>query len=247
MVDYILLEEYAKNKSVLFVEDDENILKETKELLQLIFPKVDTAIDGKEGIEKYLTYKNETGNYYDFVITDIQMPRLDGIELTKLIYKENKEQTLIVLSAHSESHYLLELVNIGISQFIPKPLNYDTFVNTIFIKLKEICSKTEDNTLDKDIVNIDKNLHWNKQTKQLIFNEENVKLTKKEIKLLDILLKYAEKTHTVEELLNCLWSDQDETIPSVTNLKNIISRLRKKIPALDIENIYGFGYRLNLK
>ena len=43
MVDYILLEEYAKNKSVLFVEDDENILKETKELLQLIFPKVDTA------------------------------------------------------------------------------------------------------------------------------------------------------------------------------------------------------------
>ncbi len=247
MVDYILLEEYAKDKSVLFVEDDENILKETKELLQLIFPKVDTAIDGKEGIEKYLSYKNETGNYYDFVITDIQMPRLDGIELTKLIYKENKEQTLIVLSAHSESHYLLELVNIGISQFIPKPLNYDTFVNTIFIKLKEISSKIEDNNINKDIVNIDKNLYWNKQTKQLIYNEENIKLTKKEIKLLDILLKYAEKTHTIEELLNYLWSDQDETTPSVTNLKNIISRLRKKIPALDIENIYGFGYRLNLK
>lgn len=249
MIDYILLEEYAKDKSVLFVEDDENILKETNELLKLIFPKVELATNGKEGIEKYLNYKNETGSYYDFVITDIQMPIMDGIEFTKLVYKENSEQVLIVLSAHSESHYLLELINIGISQFISKPLNYDKFVNTVFVKLKEmhLNKKDNDNVVETKIINIDKNIYWNKDTKQIFYNDENIKLTKKEIKLLELLLKYAEKTHTVEEILNYLWFDDDNSSPTIANLKNIVSRLRKKIPELDIENIYGFGYRLNIK
>ncbi|XPV70298.1 MAG: response regulator transcription factor [Halarcobacter sp.] len=247
MIDYILLEEFAKDKSVLFVEDDENILKETSELLGLIFPKVDTAKNGQEGFEKYLNYKKETNSYYDFVITDIQMPILDGIEFTKLVYKQNDEQVLIVLSAHSESHYLLELINLGISQFITKPLDYDKFVNTIYLKLKDIKAKDTDDGVEKNIVYIDKNLYWNKQTKQIFLNDENIKLTKKEIMLLELLLKYSEKTHTLEELLNYLWMDDDNSSPTISNLKNIVSRLRKKIPELDIENIYGFGYRLNIK
>lgn len=247
MVDYILLEELAKNKSILFVEDDENILKETTELLNLIFPKVDTAKNGKEGIEKYINYKKETNTFYDFVITDIQMPILNGIEFTKLVYKENKDQTLIVLSAHSESNYLLELINLGISQFITKPLDYDKFVNTIYLKLKDMKADTKDDIEDKKIVYIDKNLYWNKETKQFFLDEQNIKLTKKEIRLVDLLLKYSEKTHTIEEILNYLWHDDENSSPTISNLKNIVSRLRKKIPLLDIENIYGFGYRLNIK
>ena len=183
MVDYILLEEYAKDKVVLFVEDDENIIKETRELLELIFPKVDIARDGKEGISKYLEYKNKFDKFYDLIITDIQMPNLNGIELTKLIYKENKEQLLIVLSAHSESHYLLELVNLGISHFIPKPLKYDTFVHVLYTKLKELEDKNSNKSdiVNNTIVNINSNLLWNKEIKQIHFRNENIKLTKKEI------------------------------------------------------------------
>ena len=55
------------------------------------------------------------------------------------------------------------------------------------------------------------------------------------------------KTHTAEEILNFIWADELDTTPDISNLKNIISRLRKKVPELDIENIYGFGYRINLK
>lgn len=249
MVDYILLEKYAENKTVLFVEDDENIIKETSELLELIFPKVDIGRDGKEGILKYIDYKNTTGKFYDLVITDIQMPNLNGIELTKLIYKENQEQLLIVLSAHSESHYLLELVNLGISHFIPKPLKYDTFVHVIYTKLKELDSNSSIKVKPEEniIININDNLVWNKEIKQIHYKNEHIKLTKKEILFFELLMKQNEQTHTVEEILNYLWVDDKNYAPDIANLKNIISRLRKKLPTLDIENVYGFGYRINLK
>ncbi|RXJ88325.1 transcriptional regulator [Arcobacter sp. CECT 8983] len=248
MVDYILLEKYAKDKSVLFVEDDKDIIKETSELLELIFPKVDVAFDGQEAIEKYKNFYKENNTYYDVVISDIKMPNKDGIELTREVYDINKEQLLIILSAHSESNYLLELVNIGISHFIAKPLNYDSFVHVLYTKLKELYHKSnkEDN-INSTILRINDNLTWNKETKQLLKNKENIKLTKKEILLLEILFKYSEKTHTIEELITILWANDDEKSPSISNLKNIISRLRKKVPELDLENVYGFGYRINLK
>ncbi|RXJ70289.1 transcriptional regulator [Halarcobacter ebronensis] len=247
MIDYVMLEEYAKGLSVLFVEDDENIIKETSELLELIFSNVEIARDGKEGIDKFLNFKKENDKFFDLVITDIKMPNMDGIELTKLIYKENKEQLLIVLSAHSETKYLVELINIGISHFITKPINYDSFVNTIYIKIKEYNENNKDIKSFSPIVIIDEELKWDKNLKELYKNNQQIKLTRKEVLLLDILLKFREKTHTVEEILNFIWADDINSFPDISNLKNIISRLRKKIPTLDIENVYGFGYRINIK
>lgn len=248
MVDYILLEKYSKNKTVLLVEDDKNIIRETKELLELIFFDVDIAYDGVEGLEKYLKYYKEKGVYYDIVISDIKMPKKNGIELTKDIYKINKEQLLIILSAHGEASYLLELVNIGISHFITKPLNYDSFVHIIYTKVKELYEKqNNENHKNANSIKINDTLIWDKKTKQLFRNNENIKLTKKEILLIETLLKYVEKTHTNEELISILWANEEEKNPDIANLKNIISRLRKKIPELDLENIYSFGYRLNLK
>ncbi|XPV53851.1 MAG: response regulator transcription factor [Halarcobacter ebronensis] len=180
MVDYILLEKYAKDKSVLFVEDDKDIIKETSELLELIFPKVDVAFDGEEAIEKYKEYYKSTNSYYDVVISDIKMPNKDGIELTREVYDINKEQLLIILSAHSESNYLLELVNIGISHFITKPLNYDSFVHVLYTKLKELYEKSnKDENISSTILKINDNLSWNKETKQLLKDEKVSNLQKK--------------------------------------------------------------------
>jgi DNA-binding response OmpR family regulator len=72
-------------------------------------------------------------------------------------------------------------------------------------------------------------------------------LTKKELHLIELLLQVPEKTYTNEEIMFALWNDDFDTIPDIANLKNLISRLRKKLPNLNIENIYGFGYRLNIK
>lgn len=248
MIDYILLEKYSKNINVLFVEDDEHIRKETKELLEDIFQKsINIAVDGKDGFDKYMKYYEENGKYYDLVITDIKMPNLDGIELTKLIYDQNITQSLIVLSAHNESEYLMQLVNIGISQFILKPIEFNNFVDVIYKVSKDIYfSKNNEEEIEvDDEIKLSEVLVWNNQTNQLIQNNEITKLTKKEFLLIELLLKTPEKTHTNEEILVHLWKDDVDKSPDITNLKNIISRLRKKVPTLNIENIYSFGYRIN--
>jgi DNA-binding response OmpR family regulator len=248
MIDYVFLEKYTKDIEVLFVEDDEIIKKETKELLEEIFQKeITVASNGKEGLDKYNTYYSKNNKYFDLVITDIQMPIMNGIEFTKEIYSINTNQSLIVLSAHNDSKYLMELINLGITQFILKPLDYDNFVDVIYKVSKEIyfeiySLKDEYNP----IINLASELYWNKDLDQLLYNGQIVKLTKKEFLLMKILLKIPDKTHTIEEILLNLYSDTEDKSPDVSNLKNIIARLRKKVPELIIENVYSFGYRLNI-
>lgn len=244
MIDYVFLEEYGKKISVLFVEDDENIANEMSELLSDIFYEVAVANDGVEAIEKYFNYYSTKGEFYDLIITDLRMPKMNGIELIRNIYKENPLQKVIVLSAHSESEYLMELVNIGISQFILKPIEYDSFLDVIFKISKTIYEDKYIDVEESKVVKLSVDIYWDYENEHLFVNNENYKLTKKEYLLFELLLKNPEKTYTNEEIMTYLWKDE-EKIPDITNLKNLISRLRKKLPNLNIENIYSFGYRIN--
>ena len=99
MIDYISLEKYAKDISILFVEDDKSIAKEMELLLNEIFVNIEVAYNGIEALEKYNSFYKQNNQYFDLIITDIQMPKMNGIELIKDIYKQNPNQKIIVLSA----------------------------------------------------------------------------------------------------------------------------------------------------
>ena len=101
------------------------------------------------------------------------MPIMDGIELTKHIYKENKDQSLIILSAYNETEYLMELINIGITQFILKPIDIDKFINVIYKTTKELFLNKNEEEKEKEkeinnIITLNKDLYWNKELEQLI-------------------------------------------------------------------------------
>ena len=85
MFNYELLEKIGKEISILYVEDDEHLLKEMSRLLKDIFYKVDIACDGEEAFLKYMSCES----HYDLIVTDIKMPNMDGIELIKNIYNVN--------------------------------------------------------------------------------------------------------------------------------------------------------------
>lgn len=245
MLDYILLEKYSKDISILFVEDDTDVRTETKELLEDMFLTVDVAIDGKDGLEKYLKFYKENDTYYDLVLSDINMPNMDGLDLIKAIYEQNNKQIVLVLSAHNESECLMKLINIGIRQFILKPLEYNNFFDVLFKINREIYFDKNKEKID-DLIKLSDNLFWNKKSEELIDNKVAIKLTKKEFILISLLLKYPEKTHNNDEIVSILWADDFNKNPDITNLKNIISRLRKKVPSLNIENIYSFGYKIHI-
>ncbi|MDZ7819555.1 MAG: response regulator [Aliarcobacter sp.] len=203
------------------------------------------AVDGKDGFEKYLDFYKEHNKYFDLVLSDIKMPNMNGIELIKTIYKENLNQKVLVLSAHNESEYLMQLINLGIRQFILKPLDYNNFLDVVFKINKDIYfEKNKEKT--SDLIKLSDTLIWNKKNQELIDNNKVIKLTKKELILISLLLKYPEKTHNNDEIISLMWADEFDKNPDISNLKNIISRLRKKVPSLNIENIYSFGYKIHI-
>ena len=245
MIDYISLEKYAKEISILFVEDDKGISKKMEILLYEIFSKIEVAFDGNEALEKYYNFYKANNEYPDLIITDIRMPNMDGIELIKHIYKENANQKIIVLSAHNESEYLIELVNLGIYRFILKPMDYNNFFEIIFKVSKEIYMEKYKVSDNKEIfLKLNCDLIWNKELKQLYLNDKLLKLTKKEFLLIELLLRIPEKIFVNEEIISYIWKEEFNENPDISNLKNLISRLRSKIPALKIDKIYGFGYKI---
>ena len=127
-----LLLEYTKEMNILYVEDDEQLLQTTKELLDNYFLTVDITSDGQAGLDKYLAYYKENEIYYDIIITDINMPRLNGIEMSKVIYSINPQQERIITSAHNEVEYLSSAIELGINGFITKPINNKQLSKVIY-------------------------------------------------------------------------------------------------------------------
>jgi len=101
--------------NLLYVEDDTELCKNTENLLKPFFKSVTIANNGEDGLN---IYKN---GLYDIVLTDILMPKMDGREMSRLIKSINPRQVVIVMSAHEDAEYFLELIDIGIHKFIPKP------------------------------------------------------------------------------------------------------------------------------
>jgi YesN/AraC family two-component response regulator len=132
MISAKMLLEMTKDLKVLYVEDDEELCLATKGLLELYFEKVDIAVNGQLGLEKFKEFKEESGSYYDIVMTDINMPVLNGLKMSEEIYKLHDTQSIVILTAHNSAEYLLESIGIGIDGFLTKPLDNDQLFKTIF-------------------------------------------------------------------------------------------------------------------
>jgi YesN/AraC family two-component response regulator len=119
--------ESLKNKKVLYVEDDLPIMKSFSKILLKIFSEVLLAENGKEGLEVF----KENQDKIDFIITDIKMPRLDGLDMFSEIKKINSNVPCIITTAHAEKDYFEKAENIGVHKYITKPLNINDLLETI--------------------------------------------------------------------------------------------------------------------
>lgn len=120
------LHQYSQELQLLYVEDDEKLLKETASLFEPFFKSVETAQDGAAGLEKY------NNAFYDIVITDINMPRMNGIEMITQIRQINPEQKVLAISAHNEPDILIDLIKAGVNGFVLKPIIQQEIINSLY-------------------------------------------------------------------------------------------------------------------
>jgi len=242
MINSKELVQYTKELTLLFAEDHAELRVNTTEILKNFFKKVDSVTNGEDALELYKK-EQENGKSYDLVLTDIQMPKMDGVLLTEKIYEINPDQTVIVLSAHDESNYLLPLINLGIEQFIKKPIDYQELLKVLL----NIAKKTEDeknSTIRSNLTNVHFNdgFKYNRE-KNILFNkDETVYLTKYEIIFLQLLTEHIGKIYSNEDITTNFIL-QNERVDS-QNIRKLVSKLRKKLPEDCLESIYGVGYRI---
>lgn len=142
MIDVKHLKEIARDISILYVEDDRELKENTVRLLSNFFSRIDTAENGLEGLGKYQDFN------YDLVITDINMPLMNGVKMAREIKAINRKQLILVISAHDEATYLLELINLGVDSFVLKPVDVELLLDMLdkSVKLIKYARREEEYT-----------------------------------------------------------------------------------------------------
>lgn len=233
----------TKSLSVLFVEDDLQLRIRTAEILEDYFYCVDVAVDGLDALERYKHYHELKHTYYDLVISDIQMPRMDGVELTTQIYTLHADQIIVILSGHTQSDYLLALINLGVAQFITKPIDYQQMLDTLGSIASKINLAPKLAIKPSHIVTLSEEVFWDKEKSLLSSNGSDVALTKYEIHLMHLFISKFEYVCSTDEILSHFYlSDIDMSFES---LRGMMMRLRKKLPTGVLVSVYGLGYRLS--
>ena len=222
----IELIEELKNISILCVEDEFGIRQSVVNTLKYYFKDVYEASNGKEAFELYKYHKPK------IVITDIQMRDGDGIQLVKNIRENDFETMLIMLTAHSNEEYLMDLINLNINHYILKPLN----LIKLSIALEKYLIKASKPVL------LCKDLLFDLQKRELIYkNNEIIHLRKREKDFLYLLYEKKGSILRYEEIEFELWNDKEMTTHA---LKSFIKELRNKMPINVIKNIPQEGYTL---
>ena len=221
--------------TLLYAEDEIETRKNYANYLKRLFKEVYVVSNGQEALNVYNEKKP------NIMLLDINMPFINGLELTKKIRQEDKTTRVIILTAHLEQDKLLFAAELNLTKYLPKPTTRTQLkdaLNEAVVQYKELLD-------EKEILEIKKDLIWNLNTKKLTLENKDIKLTKYEILLLELLCLQKDRIFSIEEISYKLWDDIDELENSAKKIKDIIKRLRKKLPSNTIENIYGVGYKIN--
>lgn len=113
---------------ILYAEDDFQLRENTTGVLSDLFLKVDEASDGQEAWEMY----QHNISAYDIIITDLNMPHMNGIELIKHIQAINPLQAIVIISAHNETEYFLESIRNSVMGYILKPIDFEQLIGSLY-------------------------------------------------------------------------------------------------------------------
>jgi len=217
-----------KRIAILIVEDDKEVAHHLQLYLSQKCSTVDLAFDGKEAFDRYLNY------HYDCIISDIEMPLLDGITLFEKIRSLDPYILLILFSGHTQEKYLLEMVTLKLDGYVMKPIT-STKIDQMY---EEIITQTKNNHM---VICPQHTIVYSYLSKMITSKECCVSLSHFEIIVVELFLNNKYFIASYESLLEALYGNGNV---SKDRLKNIIKRLRRKVPFVSIKPLVNVGYQL---
>lgn len=214
---------------ILIVEDEAKLANLFKEALSDYFYSITVAVDGQDGYEKFLKIKP------DLVITDINMPNMNGLDMTIKIKENNPTTPIIILSAFSDKDKLLKAIDIGINKYFIKPFDPDEVIEYI---------RTLSNNINKQrIIKIVDEFYFDNNTKNLYKDKTLIKITKREKMFLELLINKNDNILPIDDIKSNLWENEEI---SEERIRTFVRRFRNKTSKNILQNISGQGYKLSV-
>jgi len=218
-----------KELRILLVEDEEKLASLLKNAIGDSFYSFHISSNGEEGLEMFKSLSP------DIVITDIMMPNMDGLEMSKEIRSLNADVPIIILSAFSETDKFLNAIDVGVVKYLIKPFDPDELLDYISSLSEKLESK---------LIKLADDFAFNTTKKTLYKNGRYVSLSKNEKIFLSFLIENYSQNEMIKDkkIKSLLWGDEEV---SNERLRTFIRRFRQKTSKELILNLKGFGYQIN--
>ena len=213
--------------TILIAEDESELREQLVESLEFY---TDTVYEAEDGAEAWNIYKKYNP---DIVMTDINMPKLSGLDLAKKIRADNSKTSIIIVSAYTDTAYLLRAVEMNLVTYLVKPIPIGKLRETILNCISDI--RVE------NCISLSNGYSWCKKNDLLYLDDVEIKLTNYEMLFVKSLMKERGSTISYEMLHNDIYDMQEY---SQDALSSIAKRVRKKTYKDLITSCYKIGYKI---
>ena len=222
---------------ILIVEDDPNLGKILFEYLDAKNFDISLAIDGEEGLEKFLN------NTWDLLLLDVMMPKKDGFSLAKDIRKVDQDIPIIFLTAKSQKDNIIKAFKLGADDYLTKPFS----IEELLVRIKAILKRVPEKDMKElsDEFNLGSYTYIHNQNLLIDKDKKKFSLTTKENELLKLFcLNINNKVERNAALIK-IWGD--DSYYNARSMDVYIAKLRKYLksdPNIEIKTIHGHGFKL---
>lgn len=220
-------------KNIYLVEDDENLNLVLASYLEREGLAVKSFLNGMDA-------KRNIPNPPDLWILDIMLPDVDGYRLIKEIKATTPGIPIIFISARDADIDRVLGLELGCDDYLPKPF----LPRELVIRAKNLLERYDKTDHKEDFKEDKLGIYKIDRASRIVSQgREEIKLTTKEYNLLLYFLENAGLALSRDQILQAIW--EDDFFGNDRVVDDLVRRLRKKMEELDIETLYGFGYRMN--
>lgn len=217
---------------ILIIEDDITINGLLRSIIEKNGYVVDNAYNGTDGLAMGLHEE------YSLILLDLMLPEKTGEDIVKELRKVNKTP-IIVLSAKSETYNRVELLRLGVDDYITKPFDIDEVLLRIQAVLRRTSGQeTKDIMFHELVIKTD--------SKRVLVNGEEIVCTATEYSILELLMKNQTRIFSKRTMYELVMGEdylQEDNTMNV-HISNLRRKIAKRTDKKYIETVYGMGYRL---
>ncbi|HEY9625997.1 MAG TPA: response regulator [Coleofasciculaceae cyanobacterium] len=220
---------------ILLVEDDQPTATLLSEALTAQHYTVDLATDGKIALDLATAWD------FDLILLDVQIPRLDGLDLCRQLRAKGYQKPILLLTAKNSSADVIKGFDAGADDYVTKPCE----ITELIARIRALLRRGE-TTLAPAVLGWGE-LCLNPVSAEVTYRSQSLALTPKEYNLLELFLRNPQRIFDRSAIIDRIWSIDD--LPSEGAVTNLIKNLRQKLKAAGmmadmLETVYGLGYRL---